>query len=340
MKIFHLLFGQGLLVAATLTSLSVAGASEVGWRQFTIPVSATNSAAIPVALYYPTETMARAIPMGPFTVRAAIGAPPEPKVKGLILLSHGTGGSELAHSSLAEALARSGYLVAALRHPGDNWQDRSVWQRLPSAFFTERPTHVSSVIDALLADAEWKGRIATDGHELRIGALGHSAGGYTVMALAGGQVDLSRITMHCQADRTEDPIFCGMGRAGSPPDVSLIPPATDKRVRAVVAMAPMGVAFTAQSLASVTIPVKIYSAEKDSWLVPRFHANWIATNVPDAKYAQVGDAWHFAFMDRPGMPIPTRDGDAAADPPGFDRPALLARIGQELSAFFDAAFAR
>jgi predicted dienelactone hydrolase len=36
----------------------------------------------------------------------------------LIVLSHG--GTELGHSSLAEALAQGGYLVAALRHPGDN----------------------------------------------------------------------------------------------------------------------------------------------------------------------------------------------------------------------------
>jgi predicted dienelactone hydrolase len=38
----------------------------------------------------------------------------------LIVLSHGNSGTELGHSSLAEALAQGGYLVAALRHPGDN----------------------------------------------------------------------------------------------------------------------------------------------------------------------------------------------------------------------------
>jgi hypothetical protein len=42
-------------------------------------------------------------------------------------------------------------------------------------------------------------------------------------------------------------------------------------------------------------------------------------------------------MDRPGMPIPTPDGDVAADPPGFDRAALLARLAVELPAFFDKA---
>lgn len=48
---------------------------------------------------------------------------------GLIVLSHGTGGTggtELGHGRLAEALAARGYPVAALRHPRDNWQDDSL----------------------------------------------------------------------------------------------------------------------------------------------------------------------------------------------------------------------
>lgn len=326
-----LLIGRGLLPAAST-------ASEPGWRAYTVPASASAPEPIAVALYYPTQAPARAIAMGPFTVSAAIQAPPEPRVKGLIVLSHGTGGSELAHSSLAEALARGGYLVAALRHPGDNWQDRSLFQKSPGAFFTERPRQASRVIDALLADPDWKDRITADARGPRIGALGHSAGGYTVVALAGGQVDLSRIADHCRTNRADDPILCGMVRTDQAPSPQLIPPpAADKRVRAVVAMAPLGVMLTSASLAGIRVPVAVYAAELDRWLVPRFHAEWIARNVPGAAYHGIANAWHFAFMDRPGTPIATADGDAAADPPGFDRAALLARLAIELPAFFDKA---
>lgn len=329
-----LLMGCGLLPAAPM-------ASEPGWRAYTVPASATAAEAITVALYYPTQAPARTIAMGPFTVQAAIQAPPEARVKGLIVLSHGTGGSELAHSSLAGALARHGYLVAALRHPGDNWQDRSLFQKSPGAFFSERPRQASRVIDALLADPDWKDRIAADARGPRIGALGHSAGGYTVVALAGGQVDLSRIADHCRASRADDPIFCGMVRADQAPSVETpLAPATDARVRAVVAMVPLGVMFTPQSLAGIKVPVAVYAAELDRWLVPRFHARWIAQHVPGVAYHGIPNAWHFAFMDRPTMPIPTADGDAAADPPGFDRAALLARLAVELPAFFDRALAQ
>jgi predicted dienelactone hydrolase len=313
-------------------------ASEAGWRTYTVPASGSVSEPITVALYYPTQAPARAVAMGPFTIRAAIQAPPDARFKGLIVLSHGTGGSELAHSGLAEALARGGYLVAALRHPGDNWQDRSLFQKSPSAFFTERPRQASRAIDALLADPDWKDRIATDARGPRIGVLGHSAGGYTAIALAGGQVDMARFADHCRANRADDPILCGMVRADQAPSPGLpLAPALDPRVRAVVAMAPLGVMFTPASLAGIKTPMAVYAAELDRWLVPRFHAEWIARHVPDVAFHRVANAWHFAFMDRPATPIQTADGDAAADPPGFDRAALLARLAVELPAFFDKA---
>jgi predicted dienelactone hydrolase len=204
--------------------------------------------------------------MGPFTADVAIQAPPDATFKGLIVVSHGTGGSELAHSSLAEGLAQHGYLVAALRHPGDNWQDRSLLKNA-ALYFTERPQHVSRVIDAILRDPEWRKRIASDAQGPRIGAVGHSAGGYTVLALAGGQPDRSLILAHCDSHRAEDPIFCGIGRMGQPATSPVaptppIPPLIDTRVRAVVALSPVGVIFSAQSLAKVRIPTAIYAAEQ------------------------------------------------------------------------------
>ncbi len=326
---------SGLLISAH------AMASNAGWRQITIPGSASDAAPITVALYYPTQAPARSIAMGPFTVRVAIQGPPEAAVKGLIVLSHGTGGTELVHSSLAEALAQSGYLVAALRHPGDNWQDRSLLQQSAGRYFTVRPQQVSRVIDALLGDAEWSGRIARDAKGPRVGAAGHSAGGYTVLALAGGQPDLPLMTSHCDGHRAEDPIFCSMGQvsqSAASSVVPVIPSLIDTRVRAVVAMAPVGVIFSAQSLSGIRIPTAIYEAEQDRFLVPRFHAEWIARNMPGAEMHRVANAWHFAFMDTPGMPIPSEDGDIGANPPGFNRQAYLDQLKRELPLFFDNAF--
>lgn len=43
----------------------------------------------------------------------------------LVVVSHGTGGDEYGHWDSAEALARAGFIVAAIRHPGDDSRGHS-----------------------------------------------------------------------------------------------------------------------------------------------------------------------------------------------------------------------
>lgn len=330
-----------LLALGLLLSINVL-ASQAGLRTFSVPGAPADPEPISIALFYPTQAPERTIAMGPFTVHAAMGGTPDGQMKGLIIMSHGHGGSELAHASLAEALARDGYLVAALRHPGDNWQDPSLLASGPVRYFAKRPQQASRVIDALLNDPMWQDRIARDAKGPRVGAVGHSAGGYTVLALAGGQPELPRLAAHCANDRADDPILCGLVRTGAPAVTKTEqvdradPTLADSRVRAVVALAPLGAVISARSLASIQVPTLIYEAEQDRYLVPRFHAEWIAQNMPGAELRRVPNAWHSAFMDIPGMSIPTPDGDVAANPAGFDRRAFLQQTSKEIAAFFDS----
>ena len=334
------LFVRTLVLITGLLLGANTQAFQAGWSQLIVAGETTDAPATIVALYYPTQAAARAVPMGPFTPQIAIQAPAEPRVKGLILLSHGTGGSELNHTSLAEALAQHGYLVAALRHPGDNWQDDSMLKRSAERYFDERPRQVTHVIDAILRDPRWQGRIASDERGPRVGAVGHSAGGYTVLALAGGQPDVSRIAKHCATERSEDPIACSISSRRESGTRTAVASASaeslkDVRVRAVVALAPLGAVLTAQSLASVRVPVAIYEAELDRFLVPRFHAGWIVQNLPGVELHRVRNAGHFAFADTPSTPLPTPDGDLGDNPPGFDRAAFLRELSTEIPAFFD-----
>jgi predicted dienelactone hydrolase len=166
-----------------------ASAQHAGYR----PLTVAGDVPMTVALYYTTAVAARTVPMGPWQPVVAPGAPAaEAPLKGLILLSHGTGGTEFNHHNLATRLARDGYLVAAVRHPGDNWQDRSMVTS--GRYFSERPRQLTRVLDALLASPEWGNRIPGE----RIGAVGHSAGGYSVLALAGAQAEPGRAAQHCR----------------------------------------------------------------------------------------------------------------------------------------------
>jgi predicted dienelactone hydrolase len=311
----------------------------------TVAASGADAKPAHFALYYPTPDAARVIPMGPFPQTVAINGAPAPAVKGLIVISHGTASTELGFATLAQALARHGYLVASVEHVGDTWQDQSM-RATPVRYFAERPRQVSRVIDTVLADPQWRARIAqgADGRPL-IGAMGHSAGGYTVLALAGGKPVLSRLRAHCEMEAGLDPVLCNLSHAiggasvpaGAAADGQEEPVQADPRVRAVMALAPMGVAFSASSLASITVPVAIYAGEKDSFLVPRFHALWVKENMrgADTTLQLVPNAGHYAFMNTPTVDLPSPDGSVAADPQGFDRAAFLDRLAQESISFFD-----
>ena len=333
---------RGVLAASTLLSLTgLASAQNAGFRTLTV----TGEVPMTVALFYPTAVPARTIPMGPWQALLAPGAPAaQGQLKGLILLSHGLGGSEMNHHNLATHLAGDGYLVAALRHPGDNWEDRSMISS--GRYFSERPRQVSRVLDALLASPEWGSRIPAE----RIGAVGHSAGAYTVLALAGGQAEPQRATQHCRTVQ-DDPGFCHLAKGATVADGSGKPAApavdapssgaglvsvADACIRAVVALAPMAVVFTPESLAAIKVPVRLMMAQQDAVLNGKYHGAQVATNLPGAQTTTVASAGHFAFMAQSTMPMPSAAGDAAANPPGFDRKAYLPELERQVSSFFAA----
>lgn len=344
MNLFRTVLQPAALITAALLSLAgPAQAQHAGYRTFTIAgdVPAT------VALFYPTPVADRLVPMGPWQPAVAPGAPlSEAPLKGLILISHGTGGTEFNHHNLGTRLARDGYLVAAVRHAGDNWQDRSLVTS--GRYFSERPRQLSRVLDALLASPEWGSRIPAD----RIGAVGHSAGGYSVLALAGAQAEPARAAQHCRTVQ-DDPGFCALAKnpsvspAGSPAAASQPTPAVgaaapdaervsvaDRRIRAVFVLAPMAVVLTPESLAAIRMPVRVLVAEKDAVLNTRYHGAYVVAQLPDARAGTVAGAGHFAFMAQSTIPLPSAAGDAAANPPGFDRLAFLADLDEQVAAFF------
>ncbi|MDP5008435.1 MAG: hypothetical protein NWQ13_05490 [Glaciimonas sp.] len=292
-----------------------------------------SSKVMPAVLFYPTYAPTRIMAMGPFAPEVAFNAEPadasEFPLKGLILLSHGTGGSLMAHYNLAQRLAQNGYLVAALQHAGDNWNDRSLV--LSPHYFSERAQQLSRMLDVILADPKWQGKIPLG----RIGALGHSAGGFSVLSLAGGIADRQLGQQHCRATE-DDHLFCALvgdsdGMMGNVQVVDVM----DTRIKAVFAMAPNGILFTPTSLSRIAVPLQVVTAEKDRVLPAQYHATWLRAHLPQATFEEVENAGHFAFMAQPSTALPSDAGDAAENPPGFNRAAYLLRLEQQVVVFFD-----
>lgn len=130
---------------------------------------------------YPSASPKRDVTLGPYTLSVAMEAPVAAGCWPLVAVSHGSGGSHLVYRNLAAHLARHGFVVVMAEHPGDNRNDRSLAGTVVN--LEGRPRHLRQLADWAFANrtlgpALWSGGIAI---------VGHSMGGYTALAAAGGQ---------------------------------------------------------------------------------------------------------------------------------------------------------
>jgi len=326
--------GAVALVVAILCACNVVHAqqpaSHVGFRQIEFADAVTGQR-VPLLVWYPTSQASRPTQFGPYSLDVARGAPPSGGRHRLVMISHGTGGDPLSHAHLAMALAGRGYVVAAPRHAKDNSRDGSgvgtyeVWYG--------RPRQISEGIDALLVDRSLGVAIDPD----RIAVIGHSAGGYTALALVGGHTDMDRARSHCREH--PDDGFCQVRRpdqtrvtAPSKP----IPDSHDPRIKAAIAMAPPGILLEPLSHAKVGVPVRIYAAELDAVVPERYHVEPLRRAIkPTPEFALVRGAGHYSFVEPFPDAVKQQVGEAAIDPPGFDRAAFQERLRQEIAEFLD-----
>ncbi len=154
-----------------------------------------------VSLWYPTTVPDSVVRLGPYEFPGTQDVEPAAGQFGLVILSHGSGGSDLGHRDTAIALAKAGFIAAAPLHPRNNFRDDiGDDQRI---VLDGRPRQFSAVIDALLAQQAWSSRIDSK----KVAAFGFSAGGYTVLAALGAEPEYSRILVHCERHAEEDP-YC------------------------------------------------------------------------------------------------------------------------------------
>jgi len=286
-----------------------------------------------MALWYPSPASSGRTRIGHFAMAATRNAPLGTGRYGLVLISHGTGGHRLGHRGTAIRLAQAGYIVAAPEHSGDSWRDDRYSGT--AANWRRRPRHLSAVLNRLLGDAEFKARI----DPRRIGAIGHSAGGYSVLALIGGRADPRLLVRHCTRYRDRDPDFCAYGRQNGPAG-GLLPDLSDRRVRAVVAVAPVGALFGIGAFARVAAPAQIHRLGRDRVLRRPWHAdNIVRLMGGNARLTVHPEAHHFAFIAPFPAALAVEVGAPARDPPGFDRRAFLDRIDRQILAFLDSVLA-
>lgn len=324
----HGMRAMACAMAIILTGPASAGDFAAGFaqRRLTDPVEGGPMAAV---VTYPSYQAGGPTQLGPFLVEAQPGVTPAPGRFPLILVSHGTGGSAMGHHDTVTALARAGFIAAAVEHPRDNYRD-------DSGFGTDlqwagRSHHMVALLDALLADATFGPLIDPK----RIGIAGHSAGGYTGLTIVGGKPNFTLMAAYRQAE-PNDPLMRRAAAVAEPRRKPGLEPVADPRVRAAFLMAPaLGHLFDHEALAAVNVPLRIYRAEADDVLPNPWHAQRVREMLPTPpEYVVLPGAGHYVFLAPCTAAFAALAPPLCTDPPRVDRQAIHARMNAEMVDFF------
>lgn len=265
----------------------------------------------PMAVMYPTCVPGKTERLGPYSMDVSINAAPKEGVFPLILISHGSGGWHLLYRTLAHHLACNGFIVGMPEHPFNNRNNNSLEGTVENLI--NRPRHIRTAINWFFDSREFARFLKPD--DLSI--IGHSMGGYTALAVAGG---VPTTFPHESPDR-------------QPQKISVI---SDHRVKALILLAPASVWFMAKgALSEIDLPILMVTAEKDEY-TPDFHAQIILEGVPDKTKIQhriVENAGHFSFISPFPESMTKTIFPPSQDPAGFNRENFHHELNAEVLEF-------
>lgn len=328
------------LLASASAIPAVSAAETIGTTILDI-ASPERGRPLRVTLWYPAGEGGTPIQMGAnplFTgTQAFAGAPVETGRHALVVLSHGSGGQAANLGWLAGALAAQGFIVAAPDHPGTTSGDSRPAETVK---IWERPADLTAVVTGLQSHVAW-------GHAvdpIRVGAVGFSLGGFSVLALAGARGDAAAFANYCAVDRGPVSDCAWYARGGV--DLRRLDAkrfgesAKDDRIRSVVAIDPaLAQALQPLSLNSIAIPVHFINLGEAGTTWIGVEASGLAPLVPGASLERIADADHFSFLGEcraEGAQILRREGET--DPLCDDGGARSRReIHQDLAALIGDA---
>ena len=320
------------LSASLLIFLSASCSASVGYQQITVPDPAGRP--LLVSVWYPSRGTGAAQQIGLFTQTVIAGGPVLGSSMPLILFSHGTGGSPANYYDTALALARSGFVVAAVLHTADNYRDQRYAGDIKDLM--DRPRQVHVVLDCMLSS--WPAHSQLDAQ--RIGMFGHSLGGFTTLVEIGGTPHLRRLRDLCSRRAAAPECLFVKQRHGDqlnprPPGEHLIW-VHDARIKAALVAAPaLSVRFGPGDLDSVRIPVQVWRAAKDDQVPDEWNTALLRHELPHAAPERVvKGAGHFDFMAPCTAALQQQIPSICRDPEGFNRGASLKLFNREVVRFF------
>jgi predicted dienelactone hydrolase len=242
---------------------------------------------VPADLYLPQTTATNPVPV--------------------IMISHGVAEDRTTYAYLARHLASYGFAVAIVEHVGgDANRFRNYFANMaPPPMATElleRPRDVSFAIDELQRRAQSDPTLRQLDLQ-NVGLVGHSLGGYTVLALAGAEIDFDRVKRDCTPNRWRSlsereslnlSVLLQCRANELPPRNYAL---QDPRVRAIFAISPLdSTIFGRRGMSQIRVPVFLMGGSDDiiTPAVPEqiYPFTWLQT--PDKYLAIVEKGTHFS----------------------------------------------
>ncbi|HVW97422.1 MAG TPA: hypothetical protein VHA56_15725 [Mucilaginibacter sp.] len=270
-----------------------------------------------------------------YTVRD--GHFPENKMP-LVFISHGAGGGRLTLEWLADKLVQNGFIVAAVDHYGNTFDHPTVegfmepWQR---------PQDISFALTSLLADKNLE-KIIDRRH---LGIAGFSIGGYTTLALAGGEINIEALKAYYKTPRgakeLDIPEFPGLSAYLDKPELmesfKNAPPLKDKRFCVFFAICPAaGQGFISkQQVEKIDAPVYIVAAQSDSIAPTATNALKYHQLIRHSKYYVVkGKVGHYVFLNEAADELKKEEPIFFMDDPSVSRRQVHNDVSEMAVRFF------
>lgn len=246
----------------------------------TVTIDDDRGGTLTLDVWYPATVSGEPDAYAPtvFTGLAHLSAPRMAGTFPLVVFSHGNGGLRFQSFFLTEWLASHGFVVAAPDHPHNTAFDYD--DDLTAEVMARRPGDVARAADYAMS---------TYDTEERYLVMGHSFGGWTTLAVAGGALDLDWMRAWCEAGGEGE--MCGIDTPTGP-----VLDQPDPRAYGGVAMAPCGwYSFGDTGLAAET-GVAVMAGERDQTCPLATEAQPTVDRLgdPTALYT-VPNGGHFVF---------------------------------------------
>jgi predicted dienelactone hydrolase len=277
----------------------------VGQKEFVLVDPIRNRKLVTYVWYpIPKEIKLKDLDKGPFVpVVAASDVKPVAHKFPIVLISHGSGGLAKRMFWLAGSLVKNGNVVIAVDHPGNKLFDNSVNGLMR---IWDRAKDLSFALDKVLESKEFEGAVDSS----KIAAVGHSAGGTTVLLLGGARFSYEKFQSPVpKCEGSKDPYVAKQCTELKSLNLRSYPKALvdgdymDKRVKAVVALDPgFARSFQQQSLQKISSKIFVFIAEKLATPQDEIYSKEFTNFLPSEVTEIIPGSVHMTFLQ------PCKDG--------------------------------